>query len=106
MDHLRIKANKCDYKEKDRRLKEKFINDINDDHINDWDNKGANHNQTDKWNHQWASVGFCQKSSGTKIPKSYITCNNKKQRVWCDKNHKQQNNVTDSIKSKQKGETK
>ena len=31
MGHLGIKANKCEYKERDRRLKEQFINGINDD---------------------------------------------------------------------------
>ena len=31
MGHLRIKASKYDYKEKDRRLKEQFINGINDE---------------------------------------------------------------------------
>ena len=31
MGHLRIKANECKYKERDRRLKEQFINGINDD---------------------------------------------------------------------------
>ena len=31
MGHLRMKANEGWYKEKDRRLKEQFINDINDD---------------------------------------------------------------------------
>ena len=30
MDHLRIKANKYEYKEEGRRLKEQFINCIND----------------------------------------------------------------------------
>ena len=33
MDHLRIKANNCSYKEKDKSLKEQFINDIMDDDI-------------------------------------------------------------------------
>ena len=31
MGHLRIKANECCYKEKDRKLKEQFINGMNDD---------------------------------------------------------------------------
>ena len=31
MDNLRIKANNCGYKDKDIRLKEPLINDINDD---------------------------------------------------------------------------
>ena len=31
MDHLIIKANKCEYKERDGSLKEQFINEINDD---------------------------------------------------------------------------
>ena len=31
MSYLRIKANKCGYKEKDRGFKEQFINDISDD---------------------------------------------------------------------------
>ena len=30
MGHLRIKANKFGYKEKDKRLKEQFINSLND----------------------------------------------------------------------------
>ena len=29
MGHLRIKANECGYKDKDRKLKEQFINGIN-----------------------------------------------------------------------------
>ena len=33
MGHPRIKANGCKYKEKDRRLKEIFINRISDKHI-------------------------------------------------------------------------
>ena len=32
-DNFRIKANECEYTEKDRRLKEQFINGINDDSI-------------------------------------------------------------------------
>ena len=31
--HLRMKANECGFKEKDRKLKEQFINDISDDDI-------------------------------------------------------------------------
>ena len=31
MDHFRMNANKCEYKDKDRRLEEQFINGINDD---------------------------------------------------------------------------
>ena len=31
MGHLSIKANECEYKEGDKRLKEQFINRINDD---------------------------------------------------------------------------
>ena len=30
MDCLRVKVNQCEYKEKDSRLKEQFINGIND----------------------------------------------------------------------------
>ena len=33
MDHLRIKANKCEYKERNGRLKELFISGINSDDI-------------------------------------------------------------------------
>ena len=33
MDHLRMKVKKCGYKEKDRRLKDQFINGINNDYI-------------------------------------------------------------------------
>ena len=33
MGHLRIKANKRKYKERDRRLKEQFTNRINDDDV-------------------------------------------------------------------------
>ena len=33
MGYLRLKANECEYKEKDRRLKEQFINGINDDEM-------------------------------------------------------------------------
>ena len=33
MGCLRIKANKSGYKEKNRRLKEQFLNDINDDMV-------------------------------------------------------------------------
>ena len=31
--HLRVRANECEYKEEDRRLKEQFINGINDDDL-------------------------------------------------------------------------
>ena len=33
MDHLRIKENECGYQDKDRRIEEQFINDINDDGV-------------------------------------------------------------------------
>ena len=33
MDYLRIKANKCGHKERDKKLKEQFINGINDDDL-------------------------------------------------------------------------
>ena len=33
MGYLRVKSKECGYKEKDRILKEQFINDINDDDI-------------------------------------------------------------------------
>ena len=42
MCYLRIKINKCGYRGKDRRIKEKFINGINDD---EWDNKRINISQ-------------------------------------------------------------
>ena len=33
MEHLRVKANECEYKDRYRRLKEQLINGINHDEI-------------------------------------------------------------------------
>ena len=63
---LRIKANRCGYKEEDRRLKEQLINGKNDDMITGI--MRTDSNQKDKWNHYPASISMDQDSRSTKYP--------------------------------------
>ena len=48
MGNLRIKANECVYKDKDRRIKEQFINSMNDDDMMAEIIRGTDSNQKDK----------------------------------------------------------
>ena len=74
MGHLRIKANKCWYKEKDRILKKAHINCINDHYIRTEIYNRIDSNQNNKWTHQWASIRMSQGRGGTEGLQSTNWC--------------------------------
>ena len=65
MGHLRIKSDKCGFKEKDRRLKEQFINGINDDMMTKimWELTTI---KKDRWSYHGAGISMGQESWGRK----------------------------------------
>ena len=67
---------------------------------NDWDDKGIDSNQRDKWSYQWASISMGLKSEGTKGPKKGII-EATKGRKDCDAMTKQEqkNNTLDREKA-------
>ena len=99
MGHLRIKANYCSYKEKDKRLKQLLINSINDDDMMTEIIKELT--QTQKMNEITSGqmLSWARKVKVQQAQKTLIETTKDNKELYTIKKHEQKNNTSHKIET-------